>query len=669
MAFTRGQWEALQARLPEEDRVSFEEYLKSIGATTAPATPLAAAEGGLIAAQSMYRQTTGQPAPTVTTPTTPAGMSIESQRYTAAAIAAGLNPAFNVGSWRIGEEKDRPATPSTVTPNTPVTPTPKTVVSTTFEGTGKNRVKVTKYSDNTETREPAPENEPAPKTVVSTTFEGTGKNRVKVTKYSDNTETREPAPEDEPGPKQVKSVTYRGKGKDRVKITTYTDNTTEETPDPEADQPVTKQVKSVSYKGKGKDRIKVTIYTDNTSEETPDPETAEPGSRYVVSVTYEGKGRNRIKITKYSDNTEERVADPQYSPTKSTQYIGTGANRILRTTYEDDTYSDVPAPEVAVTDISKSSPELLALIQTLQAQNNTFMAQLASQQQQAAVDAKAAAEAVALEKRENAITSLTSLFNRYGLASLVPKIKELAIGGASEATITLQLMESPEYKMRFKANEERLKKNLAVLEPGEYIGLEDRYRQILRAYGLKQFDNDSYVTQFLANDVSPEELSSRVVNAVQRVQNADPAVSAMLRQYYNIGVTDMVAYVLDPNNQLPKIERQIGAAEIGVAAGRQGLTAGVNVAEQLAAQGISQAEAQRGYATIADVLPGATKLSQIYTGVLDQYGQAEAEQEVFNSLASAQRKRRALAEREIATFTGASGLGKTALDQNTRGNF
>lgn len=323
-----------------------------------------------------------------------------------------------------------------------------------------------------------------------------------------------------------------------------------------------------------------------------------------------------------------------------------------------------PTPVVTPTPTGLD-PATLALIQSLQSQ----IASLTANTQQAAID-KAAADAAAKQQRaENAITVLTDRFKRYGLASLVPKIRELAISGASEDTIALQLQETDEYKQRFIGNEERIKKGLRVLDPGTYLGLEDRYRQIIRAYGLKQFDNDSYVTQFISNDVSPEEVSSRVVNAVQRVQNADPAVSAMLRQYYNIGVTDMVAYVLDPSNQLPKIERQISAAEIGVAAGRQGLTAGVNVAEQLAAQGVTEAEARRGYSTVADILPQATKLSQIYTGVLDQYGQAEAEQEVFNSLASAQRKRRALAEREIASFSGASGLSKTALDRQTGGQY
>jgi hypothetical protein len=201
------------------------------------------------------------------------------------------------------------------------------------------------------------------------------------------------------------------------------------------------------------------------------------------------------------------------------------------------------------------------------------------------------------------------------------------------------------------------------------LNLEDSYRQILRAYGLNQFDNDGYVGQFISNDVSPAELSNRVVTAVQRVRNADPAVSNMLKSYYGIGQNDLVAYVLDPNQQFQKIERQVAASEIGVAAGRQGFNVGVPVAEQLAAQGITQAEAQRGYATIADILPTAEKLSDIYGTTLDRYGLAEGEQEVFNQLASAQRKRQRLVSREVAEFSGQSGVGRGSLGTATGGQY
>ena len=286
--------------------------------------------------------------------------------------------------------------------------------------------------------------------------------------------------------------------------------------------------------------------------------------------------------------------------------------------------------------------------------------------------AQAAAAKAALEKqqaRENIITVMRARFKQYGLETLATKIEQLAIDGASEATITLQLQETPEYQTRFKANATRLKNNLAVLTPAEYLTTEDSYRQVLRSYGLKQFDTDEYVSQFLANDVSPTELTTRVQTAVQRVQNADPAVSKTLRDYYGIGQADLVAYVLDPATQFEKVKRQVTAAEIGTAARIQGLETGVGVAEQLAAQGVTQAEAQKGYATIADILPTAEKLSAIYGTTLEGYGQSEAEQEVFNSLASAQRARQKLTAREVAQFSGAAGTTKASLSSQNKGQY
>jgi len=297
-------------------------------------------------------------------------------------------------------------------------------------------------------------------------------------------------------------------------------------------------------------------------------------------------------------------------------------------------------------------------------------ANVAAQQKAAEDAAKAAAEAERVAaQRESIGKIIADRFAKYGLASLGAKVLDLARQGYSEDTITLELQSTPEYQQRFAANATRIKKGLTVLTPAEYLANEDAYRQTLRAYGLTQFDNDAYVRQFIENDVSPSELSTRVSMAVQRVQNADPAIARTLKDYYGIGSTDMVAYVLDPNQQLPKIQRQIAAAEIGVAARVQGLETGVAVAEQLAAQGITQAEAQKGYATIADILPTAQKLSEIYGTTLPGYNQAEAEQEVFNTLASAQRKRKALTEREIATFSGKSGTTKASLLSTTGGQI
>jgi hypothetical protein len=274
-----------------------------------------------------------------------------------------------------------------------------------------------------------------------------------------------------------------------------------------------------------------------------------------------------------------------------------------------------------------------------------------------------------LAERQSAFDVLRAEMDALGLGALVEPLRGLIQKDVGAAEFAIQLRQSEAYKARFAANEGRLKKGLRVLTPGEYLRVEDAYRQTLRTYGLKQFDNDQYVRQFIENDISAAELSDRVSTAVQRVQNADPAISRTLRDYYGIGQTDLVAYVLDPNQQLQKIQRQVAAAEIGTAARIQGLEAGVTVSEQLAAQGISQAQAQKGYATIADILPTSEKLSQIYGTTLEGYGQVEAEQEVFNTLASAQRKRQRLIGREVAEFSGQSGVGRGSLGTSTGGQY
>ena len=302
--------------------------------------------------------------------------------------------------------------------------------------------------------------------------------------------------------------------------------------------------------------------------------------------------------------------------------------------------------------------ETLALIQSLKDQ----IANLTTN--------NAATEAAKkLAERQSAFDVLRAEMDALGLGALVEPLRGLIQKDVGAAEFAIQLRQSEAYKNRFIANEGRLKKGLRVLTPGEYLRVEDAYRQTLRTYGLKQFDNDQYVRQFIENDISAAELSDRVSTAVQRVQNADPAIGRTLRDYYGIGQTDLVAYVLDPNQQLQKIQRQVAAAEIGTAARIQGLEAGVTVSEQLAAQGISQAQAQKGYATIADILPTSEKLSQIYGTTLEGYGQVEAEQEVFNTLASAQRKRQRLIGREAAEFSGQSGISRSALGTSTGGQY
>jgi len=303
-------------------------------------------------------------------------------------------------------------------------------------------------------------------------------------------------------------------------------------------------------------------------------------------------------------------------------------------------------------------------------------------------DNKAATAATSAENaanRQSAYDLLYAEFSKYGLGALVQPLQGLIQSGASPAEFSIKLRESEPYKERFKGNAQRIAKGLKAVSEAEYIGLEDQYQEILRNAGLP----DSYwkqsvdprtgittqegFTNFIANDVSAVELEDRVATAQQRLIYANPEVSIALKTFYpDITNGDLLAYALDPTKGLEQIKRRITAAEIGSSAVQMGLATNVTDAEYLARYGVTKAQAQQGYRTAADILPTATKLSDIYsTQVASPYTQQTAEQEIFNvpGAAEAAAKRKKLTGLEQAQFSGRSGLTQGALARERAGNF
>jgi hypothetical protein len=289
--------------------------------------------------------------------------------------------------------------------------------------------------------------------------------------------------------------------------------------------------------------------------------------------------------------------------------------------------------------------------------------------------------AAAAGERKSAFALLKEEFNRYGLGDLVGDIEALTSEGISPSEFSLRLRQTKPYKERFKANEARINAGLSALSEAEYVSLEDQYQRVMRQYGLPQSFYSTGTTgrqpaleQFISGDVSPAELEDRVQLAVNRVQNAAPEVIKALTTYYGgpqgISESNLVAYVLDPQRALPEIQRKIQAAEIGAAAQVAGLGLGAIRAEELAARGITQQQAQQGYQTIAEVLPQAGKLANIYGGS-DQYDQTVVEEEIFGlaGAASARRKRKRISDLEQGQFSQQTGLSSGALERNRSGAF
>jgi hypothetical protein len=289
-------------------------------------------------------------------------------------------------------------------------------------------------------------------------------------------------------------------------------------------------------------------------------------------------------------------------------------------------------------------------------------------------EAQIAAEAASAERqaqRQSAYDLLYSQFAQYGLASLVDPLKGLIVSGASPAEFTIKLRETPAYQKRFAANAQRIQKGLTAIDEATYLAKEDAYQNLMRNYGLPDtyWKKDDMGTQegftkLIANDVSAVELENRLQTAQNRVVKSNPQVAYALKAFYpDITNGDILAYALDPKNALDAINRKVTAAEIGGAALAQGLTTSLGGAEGLAAYGITKAQAEQGYQTVAGVLPRASQLSDIYGQ--QAYDQQTAESEVFGTqgAAEAKKRREKLVSLEQASFGGSSGVGALGRDK------
>jgi hypothetical protein len=288
---------------------------------------------------------------------------------------------------------------------------------------------------------------------------------------------------------------------------------------------------------------------------------------------------------------------------------------------------------------------------------------------QIALDTKAEADK---SRRKSAYDMLYEEFDRYGLGSLVSDIKNILVDGSLDPTeFSLKIRGTDAYKARFIANEARMAKGLRALSPADYIGLEDKYQEVMRQYGLPESYYSKTGTgvqegfrKLIENDVSNIELEDRISTAQKRVINANPEVLASIREFYpDISNADILAYTLDPANAIENIKRKVTAAEIGGAAAQAGLKTGLARAEELTAAGITKQQAQQGFQTVAEVAPRGSQLAEIYKQ--NPYTQQTAETEVFGLGGSveAAKQRKKLTQLETAAFGGSAGAGAIARDR------
>ena len=208
------------------------------------------------------------------------------------------------------------------------------------------------------------------------------------------------------------------------------------------------------------------------------------------------------------------------------------------------------------------------------------------------------------ETQQSAFDIIRGLLDTYGLSQLTDFVSNYIVEQdvIDENVLLGQIRQTEEYRTRFAANEARRAAGLNVLSEGQYLALEDTYRQYMRASGLPTgfYDSNDDFQNLIANDVSPGELAERVNQGYEAIQFADPEVIQQMQNLYGVSEGDLAAYFLDPQKATPVLLQRARAAQVAGGAAQAGAPTTAEEAEMLAREGITQQQARAGFAAIAE---------------------------------------------------------------------
>ena len=268
-----------------------------------------------------------------------------------------------------------------------------------------------------------------------------------------------------------------------------------------------------------------------------------------------------------------------------------------------------------------------------------------------------------------------------GMANTIAQIRNL-YPEATSADVSLMLKNDSRfngaYNTRFAGNAMLKAKGLPTMDDATYLKTEREYYKIFNSYGAGTLANQATYAKLISNGMDAVDVTDRLSLAYDHIK-ANPQAAMALQQFYPMLSTgDIVATMLDPENQLPALKKKVQSAEIGGEALKQGLstnlsdittasnkysnvtggTIGVNA---IVGGGNTVATSSEGYQKIAGQLPTLEKLSAISGKTLAQYGQKEAEQNILLGSAAAQAKYDAQVKAEQARLQGSAGTAKGAF--------
>ena len=286
----------------------------------------------------------------------------------------------------------------------------------------------------------------------------------------------------------------------------------------------------------------------------------------------------------------------------------------------------------------------------------------------AAANAAAAAreERAAADQKANvgAAEAISAMFSQFGMQDLADWIVAQARAGKNANQVAVEVYDQPVYQKYFPAMKALRARGRAITED-QYRQVEQGYRDILAFAGLagSAYDRPETFARLIESEVSPRELEARVADAKMVVDSTDPNVTRALREYYGITSNDLLAYALDPKGQgKDHVERLARSAVLAGVAETARLDLSRQYTESLAMDSMFNNSTEADYRDAANkaALLGANQ-SRLAAIEGDRFTGEDAADVALKGDAQKTLQSKRRAEREVARFSGSSGLSSGSL--------
>lgn len=267
---------------------------------------------------------------------------------------------------------------------------------------------------------------------------------------------------------------------------------------------------------------------------------------------------------------------------------------------------------------------------------------------------------------------LKQMFADNGLADLADVITESVknYGADNDALILQDFRASEAYKLRFAGNFERIANGKNWLSEGTYLYQEQMYRETMAAHQAGDLANRENFNRFIANDISPNELSARFTQAYDRVQTAinskdNNLVDELRKMYPGVTNAELAKSLLLGNEGSDYLKNKIDIASVKAAETDAGVKS-VLGADYLVSQGVDRAQARAGLAKVKQQQTGLDLAAKTY-GQSPEDIRKQLEQE--NLLGQQGQGTQKLASQARAQMSTVSGTTAKSLKRNKAGQL